>query len=245
MQTVKHWTQSQKDNRNNLIHHLDRREASSRLHSVVAYSVSNKTWAKCPASFSSGFWSASIQKEPPPLSFDFVTHSASGFDFLEAVLHLFCSDQSVAKVLAECTRKAGGPPERPRMLQTLQYSLSISTSWSMDLWTWQLVLSEDQVSRKLSWQQLLAISRSYTEDDICLPILVTCCALLQRLTKQLLSLKAIFIHHTVPLDDHLQEAGPHFDNHKKGKMQFWDPSQWDKMCFKYQRIKYQWKNGKM
>ena len=106
----KHWTQSQKDNRNNLIHHLDRREASSRLHSVVAYSVSNKTWAKCPASFSSGFWSASIQKEPPPLSFDFVTHSASGFDFLEAVLHLFCSDQSVAKVLAECTRKAGGQP---------------------------------------------------------------------------------------------------------------------------------------
>ena len=116
----KHWTQSQKDNRNNLIHHLDRREASSRLHSVVAYSVSNKTWAKCPASFSSGFWSASIQKEPPPLSFDFVTHSASGFDFLEAVLHLFCSDQSVAKVLAECTRKAGGQPERPSMLQTLQ-----------------------------------------------------------------------------------------------------------------------------
>ena len=120
MQTVKHWTQRQKENINNLIHHLDRREASSRLHSVVAYSVSNKTWAKCPASFSSGFWSASIQKEPPPLSFDFVTHSASGWDFLEAVLHLFCSDQSVAKVLAECTRKAGGQPERPRMLQTLR-----------------------------------------------------------------------------------------------------------------------------
>ena len=109
------WTQSQKDNRNNLIQHLDRREANRRLHSV-----SNKTWAKCPASFSSGFWSASIQKEPPPLSLDFVTHSASVWDFLEAVLHLFCSDQSVAKVLAECTRKAGGQPERPSMLQTLQ-----------------------------------------------------------------------------------------------------------------------------
>ena len=120
LQPCKHWTQSQKDNRNNLIQHLDRREASSRLHSVVAYSVSNKTWAKCPASFSSRFWSASIQKETPSLSFDFLTHSASGWDFLEAVLHLFCSDQSVAKVLAECTRKAGGQPERPRMLQTLQ-----------------------------------------------------------------------------------------------------------------------------
>ena len=171
MQTVKHWTQRQKENINNLIHHLDRREASSRLHSVVAYSVSNKTWAKCPASFSSGFWSASIQKEPPPLSFDFVTHSASGFDFLEAVLHLFCSDQSVAKVLAECTRKAGGQPERPRMLQTLQpqyQRILINGLMNMtagSLWT------SSHSETQLTVAQLLAISRSYTEDDICLPIL--------------------------------------------------------------------------
>ena len=131
LQPCKHWTQSQKDNRNNLIQHLDRREASSRLHSVVAYSVSNKTWAKCPASFSSRFWSASIQNEPPPLSFDYLTHSASGWDFLEAVLHLFCSDQSVAKVLAECTRKAGGQPERPAA------NSPASVSTHLDQWTYE------------------------------------------------------------------------------------------------------------
>ena len=136
LQPCKHWTQSQNDNRNNLIQHLDRREASSRLHSVVAYSVSNKTWAKCPASFSSRFWSASIQKDPPLLSFDFVTHSASGWDFLEAVLHLFCSDQSVAKVLAECTRKAGGQPERPRMLQTLQPNYQHILIWTYEHDSW-------------------------------------------------------------------------------------------------------------
>ena len=27
------------------------------------------------------------------------------------------------------------------------------------------------------------------------------------------------------------------------KMHFWDPSQWVKMCFEYQRIKIKWKNG--
>ena len=34
-------------------------------------------------------------------------------------------------------------------------------------------------------------------------------------------------------------------NHKKVmKNAFWDPSQWDKMCFEYQKIKFQWeKNG--
>ena len=27
------------------------------------------------------------------------------------------------------------------------------------------------------------------------------------------------------------------------KMHLWDPSQWNKMCFEYERIKIQWKNG--
>ena len=130
------------------------------------------------------------------------------------------------------------------MLQTLQpqyQRILINGLMNMtagSLWT------SSHSETQLTVAQLLAISRSYTEDDICLPILVTCFALLQRLTKQLLSLKAIFIHPSIPRDDHSQEAGPHFDNHKKGKMQFWDPSQWDKMCFKYQRIKYQWKKWK-
>ena len=29
------------------------------------------------------------------------------------------------------------------------------------------------------------------------------------------------------------------------KMHFWDPSQWDKMCFECQRIKFQWKKIKI
>ena len=27
------------------------------------------------------------------------------------------------------------------------------------------------------------------------------------------------------------------------KMHFWDPSQWDKMCFEYHRVIFHWKNG--
>ena len=39
----------------------------------------------------------------------------------------------------------------------------------------------------------------------------------------------------------------HFDNHKRAwKMHFWDPSQWDKMCFECQRIKLsKWPNWTM
>ena len=57
------------------------------------------------------------------------------------------------------------------------------------------------------------------------------------------------------LDDHLQEASSSglsflrgwslriiICNHEKGmKNAFWDPSQWDKMCFEYYRNKFQWK----
>ena len=33
-------------------------------------------------------------------------------------------------------------------------------------------------------------------------------------------------------------------NHEKGMgLHFWDPSRWNKMCFEYQRIKFQWENG--
>ena len=58
-----------------------------------------------------------------------------------------------------------------------------------------------------------------------------------------------------PLDDHLQEAGPSEWSFARGRpliltstkrawrMHFWDPSQWDKMCFECQRIKFQWKKG--
>ena len=41
-----------------------------------------------------------------------------------------------------------------------------------------------------------------------------------------------------------KRPAPHFDNQKRAwKIHFLDPSQWDKMCFKYQRIKLVWKNG--
>ena len=54
-------------------------------------------------------------------------------------------------------------------------------------------------------------------------------------------------------DDHLQEAGPSESSFSIGwpliltttkrawKMHFWDPSQQDKMCVEYQRIKFYWK----
>ena len=36
-----------------------------------------------------------------------------------------------------------------------------------------------------------------------------------------------------------KRPAPHFDNHERAwKMHFWDPSQWDKMCFECQRIKF-------
>ena len=39
-----------------------------------------------------------------------------------------------------------------------------------------------------------------------------------------------------------KRPAPHFDNYEKGKKNaFWRPSQWDKMCFECQRIKFQWK----
>ena len=56
--------------------------------------------------------------------------------------------------------------------------------------------------------------------------------------------KRQFIH---LLDDYLQEAslsGWSFaTTNRAWKMHFWDPSQWDEMCFEYQRITFQWKNG--
>ena len=57
----------------------------------------------------------------------------------------------------------------------------------------------------------------------------------------------------VPRDHHLQEAGPLGSSFARGlpliltttkrawKIFSWDPSQWDKMCFECQRIKFQWK----
>ena len=42
----------------------------------------------------------------------------------------------------------------------------------------------------------------------------------------------------------LLPSGSLFDNHERAwKIHFWDPPQWDKMCFECQRIKLQWKKG--
>ena len=68
------------------------------------------------------------------------------------------------------------------------------------------------------------------------------------------SLHIIICKRPAPPDDHLQEAGPFGSSFARGwpliltttkgawKMHFWDPPQWDKMCFEYQRIKFQWVN---
>ena len=57
----------------------------------------------------------------------------------------------------------------------------------------------------------------------------------------------IFWKKPAPLGDHLQEAGPSrwsFATKKRAwQIHFWDPSLWDEMCFEYERIKCQWKNG--
>ena len=67
------------------------------------------------------------------------------------------------------------------------------------------------------------------------------------------ALRMIICKRPAPPDDHLQEAGPSGSSFARGrpliltttkrawKMHFWDPSQWDKMCFECQRIKFQWK----
>ena len=39
----------------------------------------------------------------------------------------------------------------------------------------------------------------------------------------------------VPPDDHLQPQKRAWKTH------FWDPSQWNRICFEYQRIKFQWR----
>ena len=77
------------------------------------------------------------------------------------------------------------------------------------------------------------------------------------------ALQMIICKRPVLPDHHLQEAGPSgwpsargrslwiiickrpapdFDNHEEGTKNafFWDPSQWDKMCFECQRIQFQW-----
>ena len=41
-----------------------------------------------------------------------------------------------------------------------------------------------------------------------------------------------------------KRPAPQFNNQERAwKMHFWDSSQWDKMCFECQRIKFQWKKG--
>ena len=58
-------------------------------------------------------------------------------------------------------------------------------------------------------------------------------------------LQIISCQRPAPPDYHLQEAGGSgwsFATMKRAcKMHIWNPSKWNKMCFEYQRIKFQWK----
>ena len=70
------------------------------------------------------------------------------------------------------------------------------------------------------------------------------------------SLRIIICKRPALPDDHLQEACPSGSSFARGrppilttttrawKLHFWDPLQWEKMCFECQRIQYQWKKSK-
>ena len=73
------------------------------------------------------------------------------------------------------------------------------------------------------------------------------CVLKRILDKKKAILWMIICKRLAPPDDHLKEASSSewtfATTNRAGKIHFWDPSQWDKMCIEYQKSNFNGKNG--
>ena len=98
------------------------------------------------------------------------------------------------------------------------------------------------INWRLSWQRLWALIFTQLLESPIPPLTAA-------------ALRMIICKRPAPPDDHLQEAGPSRSSFVRGrplilttttrarKVHFWDPSQWDKMCFERRRIQVQWEKN--